>query len=123
MNRVRRSLRIAEAVFAGLGLVVLTLAGVGLVLDYRAIDRTEGAYEPPYEDYTGEPIDWSRLDTTADGMVYRGHVVDIMMNCRSGMISFEIYRIRMQWRRLSPRALAIHQPRRACLQRGFEPRF
>jgi len=93
------------------------------VLDYRAFDPTEGAYEPPYENYTGEPIDWSRLDVTDEGLVYRGFVVDILVNCQSGMISFEVYRIRVQWRKLSPRAIAIHEPRPACRRRGFDPRF
>lgn len=120
MNSVRNN---AARVFIIIGFFTILLMGIGLVLDYRAIDPTQGGYTPPYENYTGNPIDWNQLDTTQEGMVYRGFVLDILINCRTGMVSFETYRYRINWRKLSPRALAVHEPQTACRQRGFSPKF
>jgi hypothetical protein len=41
----------------------------------------------------------------------------------TGMISFEIYGQVIPFRPFSPRALAVHQPREACIARGFSPTF
>ena len=55
--------------FAGLGFVLTTLLLVGLILDFRDFDRTEGGYEPPYTDFTGPPVHagrvWQRLHLLA----------------------------------------------------------
>lgn len=120
MNIVRYAL---VKVLAMVGLLTVLLVVGGVWLDYRTFDSTKGGYSPPYQNYTGHPIDWELLDTTSEGMVYRGFVLDVLVNCRSGMVSFETYRYRFDWRPLSPRALAIHKPKAACQQRGFMPNF
>ncbi len=109
--------------FAVIGMATSAMLIAGLTLDMRAFDQTRGGYEPPYTDYTGTPIDWRRMDTTADGMVYRGHVVDLLLDCRSGMMTVDAFGLEKQWRRLSPRALAVHKPREECRARGFVPQF
>jgi hypothetical protein len=60
----------------------------GLVADIRSFDTTSGGYEPPYEDFTGDPIDWSQAETTETGMRKPGHVVAFALDCTSGMIRF-----------------------------------
>jgi hypothetical protein len=108
---------------ATLGVLFALLLSVGVLADYRNFDRTEGGYEPPYTDYTGEPIDWSQAYATPTGMFTNGRVLDTHVNCTTGMISFEVFGQRFDWRELSPRALAVHDPRSACEELGFEPEF
>lgn len=104
-------------------MAVVALLAIGLVLDLRAFDQTRGGYEPPYTDYTGMPIDWAEVDTTPSGMARRGHVVNVLIDCTNGMIALEWFKLRISFRELSPRALVVHKPREACVERGFSPQF
>ena len=109
--------------FAVLGGVLMILLVAGIVQDAGSFDRTRGGYEPPYVGYTGEPTDWSRLDRTATGMAFRGRVVNLLVDCTSGMMHFELYGMAIPFRAFSPRAIAVHKPREACVERGFVPQF
>ena len=115
--------RVVVAIFAVVGVIASVVFGVGLALDIASFDPTRGGYEPPYTDFTGTPIDFGQLDQTATGMAYRGYVVNILIDCRTGMITFELFKRQIPWRVFSPRAIAVHQPRQACEARGFTPRF
>ena len=117
---IRKSLARTFAAFGALSAVLLV---AGLVKDVRSFDGTSGGYEAPYTDYTGEPIDWARLDVTADGMAHRGHVVNVLIDCTSGMMRFELFKAEIPFRAFSDRALAVHKPREACRARGFRPAF
>lgn len=118
-----RIMNLARNAFAVAGVLLVTLLAIGTFLDVQAFDRTRGGHAPPYNDYNGTPIDWNELDITRTGMAYRGHVVDILVNCTSGMIAFKIFRLHIPFREVSPRALAVHEPRKACRERGFAPAF
>jgi hypothetical protein len=72
---------------------------------------------------TGPPIDWSEMDTTRAGMARRGRVMNVLVDCETGMMTVEIFGRQIEWRTFSPRALVVHKPREACRERGFEPRF
>lgn len=109
--------------FSGIGLAAVLLIATGAVADIRAIDPTSGAYDPPYTSYSGNPIDWNSNFITEDGMYSPGYVIDTHVDCTTGMISFDVMGIRFDYRELSPRALAIHDPRQACAERGFDPQF
>lgn len=124
-GRFARLRAIAGRVSAWFGALVLVGLIAGFVVDFLSIDQTSGGYEPPYTDFTGEPIDWdSETYTTSTGMVSRGYVMDVHTDCTTGMIRFEILRlVTFDYRPLSDRALAIHEPRQACLDRGFQPEF
>jgi hypothetical protein len=104
---------------AGLALAVLA----GVVADVRSFDSTRGGYEPPFEGVTGEPIDWSSVETTATGMLRRGWVVDFVADCTTGMISGRILGLEIPFRPFSERAIVVHRPREACAARGFTPQF
>jgi hypothetical protein len=39
------------------------------------------------------------------------------------MITFEVAFVSIDYRQVSPRALAVHQPREACEAAGFNPEF
>ncbi|NMF85844.1 hypothetical protein [Nodosilinea sp. P-1105] len=108
---------------AGVGMLGTLTTLVGLVLDISAIDPTQGGYEPPYTDYVGTPIDWDELDITATGMAWRGYVFNTLVDCTTGLISFEVFKQQIPYRPLSPRALAVHRPAEACRDRGFNPEF
>lgn len=120
VDRMKRVVRLG---LAGIGIVALLLLNLGLFLDYRNFDRTSGGYEAPYTDYSGTPIDWDAAHVSSSGMVRTGYVLNTHVDCTTGMVSFEMYGQRVNWRKLSPRAVVVHQPREACLERGFEPRF
>jgi hypothetical protein len=114
---------IPRTVLRASGAAVAALVLTGLAADIRSFDPTSGGYEPPYESFTGEPIDWSQTRTTAEGMRKRGHVVSVTVDCTTGMMHFEALGLRYPFRELSPRALTIHKPREACAERGFTPAF
>ena len=105
------------------GVLLLALLATGIVADFMSFDRTDGGYEPPYEDYTGEPVDWTTVETTPTGMYKNGYVLDVRVNCTSGMMQFDIFGMVIPFRKFSPRAIAVHKPREACLERGFTPEF
>lgn len=115
--------RVALYTLAVIGGIASVTFGVGLALDISGFDRTRGGYDPPYTDFTGTPTDFSQLDQTATGMAHRGYVVNVLIDCSTGMITFEVFKQRIPWRRFSPRAIAVHRPREACEARGFTPQF
>ena len=119
----RRIARGARSAFAVLGIVLSGALLVGFVADVRNVDHTSGGYEAPYTDWTGTPIDWSTGSVSATGIRSRGYVFDTLIDCTTGMVSFELFKRRIDYRPVSPRAIAVHKPRGACRERGFEPRF
>lgn len=110
-------------VLATIGAVGLIGLAVGLVADYRSFDGTRGGYEPPYTGWTGTPIDWDAADVTDEGFRKQGYVMDVAVDCTTGLITFELFGASYDWRPFSGRALAVHQPREACAAAGFSPRF
>jgi hypothetical protein len=80
--------------FAAFGALVAILLVAGFVRDVQSFDRTSGGYEPPYTGYTGEPIDWAHSTSRTTGMAHRGHVVNVLVDCTSGMMSFELFKLR-----------------------------
>ncbi len=105
-----------------LGLVVAILAA-GAAYDILRFDQTSGGTPPDYADFTGEPIDWSNQERSADGFRGSGYVLTPVFNCTTGMISFEIVGLAIDFRAVSERGLAVHQPREACRDAGFDPQF
>ena len=101
---------------------LLTFAELGFrhLADWAALDHLLFlvALAAPYR-----ATDWRTLDTTTAGMSYRGRILNVLIDCTSGMITFEWFGLKIPFRTFSPRALAVHKPREACVQRGFEPGF
>ena len=95
----------------------------GAAADIGSFDRTRGGYEPPYQGFTGEPIDWSTVETTATGMLRRGWVIDFLADCTTGMMHGRILGLEIPFRPFSQRAIVVHRPREACEDRGFTPEF
>ncbi len=116
-------MKVLTKLFALIGLSLVTAVAIGLYLDIREMDRTQGGYEAPYIGVTGEPIDWDSMDLTSTGLVRRGYVVNFLVNGTTGMISLEVFGLTFEARRLSARALAVHKPREAFIRRGFKPEF
>lgn len=106
----------------GAGLVAGTLVAA-LAADISMIDPTRGGYEPPYEDYTGEPINWHALERTETGLLNRGYVLNTHVNGVTGMISFNLFGMEWDYRQLSERAVAVHEPHEAFRELGYEPEF
>ena len=116
-------MKIAVNIFAVLGFAFIALVVAGFVADFRAFDRTSGGYESPYEGWTGTPIDWNAGDMNADGFVRRGRVLNTLLNCTNGIISFQVYGMQINFRKISERAIKVHKPREACIASGFAPEF
>ena len=72
---------------------------------------------------TGTPIDWNAGDMNADGFVRRGRVLNTLLNCTNGIISFQVYGMQINFRKISERAIKVHKPREACIASGFAPEF
>ena len=116
-------IKILVRLFSLTGLVLLASISAGVYLDIKDFDRTEGGYEPTYAGVTGEPVNCDSMDLTSTGLVKRGHIVNVLVNGTTGMISFEVFKQQIDWRKFSDRALVVHNPRDALLHRGFKPEF
>ena len=122
-GRLTRVRSLAVGTLAVVGLVLAALLVGGVIADGLSFDRTSGGYEPPYTGYTGEPIDWEAAHVTEEGFFGDGYVLDLYVDCTTGMVSFEVFQQRWDWRELSGRALVVHRPAEACESEGFRPDF
>jgi len=109
--------------FATIGGLAITTIAYGLYLDISNFDQTKGGYEAPYNGVSGTPVDWFALDRTPTGLAKRGYVVNVLVDGTSGMISFEVFKHKIDFRTFSDRALAVHKPREAFVALGFHPEF
>ena len=109
--------------FAALGLGLMLYVAAEAVADFSVFDQTRGGYEPPYEGWTGTPIDWSIVDVSPTGFARRGRVLDVLVDCTSGEITMDLLGLRIPFRGFSERALIVHKPREACVTAGFVPAF
>lgn len=114
---------ITTKLFALIGLTPGLIMVTGIYLDIKNFDQTKGGYEPPFAGVTGAPVNWDSLDLTSSGLVKRGYVINVLVNGTTGMISFEIFKKKFDWRAFSERALIVHKPREALVRRGFSPEF
>jgi len=105
------------------GALALVLTGLGAADDLQEFDQTRGGYDPPYEGWTGTPIDWSAGAVTSTGYLNPGRIVSTTMDCTSGMLTFVVLGVELDYRVVSGRALAVHKPREACADAGFDPQF
>ena len=110
-------------IFAIIGILLIIIIFWGIGKDFASFDRTKGGYEPPYTEYTGAPINWNEGDFSNEGFARRGRVFNTLLNCTTGMISFQIFGKAINFRKVSARAIAVHKPREACQERGFTPEF
>ena len=55
------------------------------------------------------------MDITKNGLVKRGHVIDVYIHGTTGMISFEIFGLKKNWQTFSDRALKVHKPKEALM--------
>ena len=122
-GRLTKVRSLAVGTLAVVGLVLAALLVGGVIADGLSFDRTSGGYEPPYTGYTGEPIDWEAAHVTEEGFFEDGYVLDLYVDCTTGMVSFEVFQQRWDWRELSGRALVVHRPAEACESEGFRPDF
>jgi hypothetical protein len=105
------------------GALVVVL-GAAVVRDVQGIDPTSGGYSPPYDEFTGEPIDWTSQRSTEQGFRDDGGLVlDTSLGCTTGMIRGHVGPLTFDYRTLSERAIAVHRPHVACVERGFEPEW
>jgi hypothetical protein len=122
-TRVRHWTSPIKTVLAAIGALSIALFSLGLFLDSQSFDRTSGGYTVPYTDFTGTPVDWKQADRTSTGFAGRGYIVNFLADCTTGMVSFQIFGQKLDWRTFSPRALVVHKPREACTEAGFQPQF
>lgn len=111
----------AVAMLAVIGAAAVLYLMTGLAVDIREFDETTGGYEYPFTGWTGTPIDYSGTYTTAEGLYRRGRIIELYMNCTTGMVSFSVLGLlRGDWREFSDRAKVVHQPQATCRARGFD---
>ena len=122
-HRLAAAGRWGVRVLAVIGALSLVVTLVAATLDVREFDRTRGGYDPPYEGWTGTPIDWDAGAVSATGFLDPGRVIDTELDCTSGMITAVVLGVSIDFRVVSPRAIAVHRPREACVDAGFSPEF
>ena len=115
--------KIGIRILATVGTAAVVITAVGAGIDISRFDETQGGYEPPYENYTGTPIDWSQGAITRTGYLRPGIILDTILDCTTGMISFGVLGAQIDFRVVSERALAVHKPHEACAAAGFDPQF
>lgn len=118
-----RASRAITGSFAFVGVLVTGYLAGAAVADFSLFDQTSGGYEAPYQAWTGTPIDWSVVDVSPQGFVRRGRVLDVLVDCTTGMITIDLIGLRIPFRGFSDRALVVHKPREACVAAGFSPTF
>ncbi|MEM9715334.1 MAG: hypothetical protein AAF826_02335 [Pseudomonadota bacterium] len=111
-----------NVIFVAGGFGIAALA-VGIVSDGLNFDQTRGGYDAPYEGWTGEPIDFAAAYRTSTGLYGPGRVLATHLDCTTGMVSMIAFGRSFDWRTVSERAIVVHRPREACIDRGFEPQF
>ena len=57
------------------------------------------------------------------GLAKRGYVVNVLVDGTTGMISFEVFKQKIDFHPFSDRALVVHKPREAFIAMGFNPEF
>ena len=87
---VRPLLRWSGRFLALIGALALVYFATGVAADVATFDETSGGYEYPYAGWTGTPIDYSQAYTTSDGLLQPGRIIDLYINCRTGMISYSV---------------------------------
>lgn len=122
-RRLDRTRRWGTRILAAIGALAVVGTGAGVVRDVLDFDNTTGGYEAPYTGWTGTPIDWAAGGITRTGFHKPGSVVDVDLDCTTGMVTFTAFGLSYDWRQVSDRAIAVHRPREACTAAGFTPRF
>jgi hypothetical protein len=117
----KRILNSFVVVFALIGAVFSLWFVIGFVQDLGEGDETNGGYEYPYTGWTGTPIDYGSWYETEVGFFHRGRVVDQVLNCTTGQLTFRILgAVSIDFRPFSDRAKIVHQPQLACRERSFD---
>ncbi len=120
-RRLHPVLRVLIGFFAFVGAVALVYIVVGLAADINAFDETTGGYEYPYAGWTGTPINYSEMYTTSEGMYSRGNIIELYVNCATGMMTWSVFgSAQTEFREFSDRAKVVHQPHIECRERGFD---
>ncbi len=114
-------LKFITRLLAAIGALTLVFIVTGLAVDISEFDETSGGYEYPYTGWTGTTIDYSEMFFTSEGMYKRGRVIELYVNCETGMISWSLFGIvRGDFREFSDRAKVVHQPQVTCRELGFD---
>ena len=111
-----------QSTFSLIGTLTILALVLGLFLDVKSADNTQGGYEHPFEGWSGTPIDFSVMSQTKEGLFKKGYVVDQLFNCNTGLITWEVFGvIKGEFRLFSERAIVVHKPQDECKARGFNP--
>lgn len=106
-----------------IGVIVVGLGAIA-AHDILGVDPTSGGYDPPYDDFAGEPIDWSAHTQTETGFRDNGGILlDTSLDCTTGQIRGHVGPLSFDYRKLSERAIAVHKPHIACAEHGFSPEW
>ena len=111
-----------QSTFSLIGTLAILALVLGLFLDVKSADNTQGGYEYPFEGWSGTTIDFSAMYQTKEDLFKKGYVVDQLFNCNIGLITWEVFGvIKGEFRLFSERAIVVHKPQHECKARGFNP--
>ena len=107
-------------------IVVFVTCTFGTIIynDAKRFDTTDGAYDYPYQGYAGQPFDFENFAVTKVGLRdKRGIIMEFEINCTTGEITGFFGPIPIPVKKISERAIIVHKPQLACIERGFTPEW
>ena len=113
-----------KSLFSLIGLFTVVMLVVALWVDFSAMDPANGHY--PNANGTvsaGEPISFESIDATPEGFAKRGYLLDLLLQCRTGRLSLELFKWHFDIGKMPEPAVRLHNPQLVCKKRGFQILF
>lgn len=112
-------------IFLTTTVLVLLASMIAIIIsDVQRFDTTKGGHTYPYSNYTGKPFNFDTFELNSNGFRDRGGLIlQFQINCTTGMITGFIGPIALDYRVISERAIIVHKPQIACIQKGFTPQW
>lgn len=113
-----------RTLFALMGVVLTGMLVLAIAWDLQQMDPDNGHYRKG-EGFAraGEAVSLEMLDATPEGFAKRGLLLDLLLECRSGALSLEFFRWRLDIGKISEARVQLHQPQKTCRKRGLQTLF
>ena len=113
-----------KSLFTLIGILAVLAVGFAFWTDFQRMDPTNNFY--PKGDgkvLRGEPVSFDSIDATPEGFARRGFLMDLLLECRTGRLSLELFQWRLDLGKMSEEDVRLHNPQAACQKRGLQTLF
>lgn len=113
-----------RTLFALIGFVATIFVVTALWWDLHQMDPDNGYFRKgETRVLAGESISFENVDATPTGYVRRGLLLDLHLECRSGGMSLEFFKWRLDVGKMAESDVQLHKPQAACKKRGLQTLF